>query len=259
MPSIASKNTRARILIVEDDPVMAGSLVELFTMDGYQAAVAKNGSTAKAKLQELHPDLVILDLMLPDIDGLVLCSELSRAAVPFIVCSGTNRQRDRILARRLGADDFIAKPFDMYEFEARVAAVLRRSVTADQTRRTDQANEPRAETGGVTQELRVGEMLLSRSRSAVTITGQEVRLTTTEHRLVCALAERPNEAVSRAELADLVWGYRDTAAKGRTLDVHVAHVRRKLGRIAAAPRIVPVRGYGYEMVSNVPSSLAAAT
>ena len=122
MPSIASKNSRARILIVEDDPVMAGSLVELFTMDGYQAAVAKNGSTAKAKLQELHPDLVILDLMLPDIDGLVLCSELSRAAVPFIVCSGTNRQRDRILARRLGADDFIAKPFDIYEFEARVAA-----------------------------------------------------------------------------------------------------------------------------------------
>ena len=167
MPSIASKNSRARILIVEDDPVMAGSLVELFTMDGYQAAVAKNGSTAKAKLQELHPDLVILDLMLPDIDGLVLCSELSRAAVPFIVCSGTNRQRDRILARRLGADDFIAKPFDMYEFEARVAAVLRRSVTADQTRRTDQPNEPRVETGGVTQELRVGEMLLSRSRSAL--------------------------------------------------------------------------------------------
>ena len=78
-----------------------------------------------------------------------------------------------------------------------------------------------------------------------------------EHRLVCALAERPNEAVSRAELADLVWGHRDTA-NGRTLDVHIAHVRRKLGRIAVAPHIVPVRGYGYEMVSNVPSPLAPA-
>src|SRR6266581_7837959 len=151
------ESARARILIVDDDPVMAGSLAELLAMDGYQASVAKNGSTAKAKLQELCPDLVILDLMLPDIDGLVLCSELSRAAVPVIVCSGTNRQRDRILARRLGADDFIAKPFDIYEFEARVAAVLRRSGTGDQTSTTDQPNEPRAGTGGVrSEERRVG-------------------------------------------------------------------------------------------------------
>src|SRR6266581_3709892 len=85
MPAIVSKSARARILIVDDDPVMAGSLAELLAMDGYQAVIAKNGSTARAKLQELRPDLVILDLMLPDIDGLVLCSELSRAAVPFIV------------------------------------------------------------------------------------------------------------------------------------------------------------------------------
>src|SRR6266516_4060970 len=151
MPPFVSKKARARILVIDDDTVMAGSLVELLAMDGYQASVAKNGSTGRAKLQELHPDLVILDLMLPDIDGLVLCSELSRAAVPVIVCSGTNRQRDRILARRLGADDFIAKPFDIYEFEARVAAALLRSGTGDQTSTTDQPNEQRAGTGGVTQ------------------------------------------------------------------------------------------------------------
>ncbi len=146
MLAIGSKSANARILIVDDDPAVAGSLADLLAIDGYQASVAKNGSTAKAKLQELRPDLVILELMLPDIDGLILCSELTRAAVPVIICSGTNRQRDRILARRLGADDFVTKPFDMYEFEARVAAVLRTSGTAHPHSMVDGTNERRVET-----------------------------------------------------------------------------------------------------------------
>src|SRR6266705_1287603 len=173
MPPFVSKKARARILVIDDDPVMAGSFVELLAMDGYQASVAKNGSTGRAKLQELHPDLVILDLMLPDIDGLVLCSELSRAAVPVIVCSGTNRQRDRILARRLGADDFIAKPFDIYEFEARVAAVLRGSGATDPPSADAQLSERRTAKVEGPNERRVGEMVMSPSRTAVTIIGEE--------------------------------------------------------------------------------------
>src|SRR6266542_5915961 len=182
-PSTGSRMRPANVLIVEDNPATARALTELLEGNGYQVSTAEDGSTAKALLDEIHPDLVILDLMLPDVDGLVLCADLkARMDVPIIVCSGTNRKRDGTLALRLGADDFVAKPFDMYDLEARVEAVLRRS-SRSKTERT--ANEP--------EHFQIGDLLISRSRRYVTLGGRELQVTPTEYRLLSALASRPDE------------------------------------------------------------------
>jgi DNA-binding response OmpR family regulator len=122
--TITSQHAPRRVLIVDDDPNVVGTLAEILTGSGYEVFTAGDGAIARAKIQELRPELVILDVMLPAADGLVLCAELKRRGTAVIVCSGTSRRRDGILALRLGADDFISKPFDLDDFEMRVAAVL---------------------------------------------------------------------------------------------------------------------------------------
>jgi len=240
--ALASKRaTRAQILIVEDDPSTSGMLKDLLQSSGYQVLNAESGAQAKAMVDEARPDLIILDLMLPDMDGLVLCSELRSQAqsdIPIIVCSGTNRRRDAILALRLGADDFVSKPFDIYDLEARIEAVLRRSTQKSQQR----AIEP--------DHYRVGDLVIDRSRRHVTLGGEELQLTPTEYRLLYTLASRPDEVFSRDELAQRVWGYRD-ASSGRAIDVHIRRLRVKLDSVSAAPPpIISVRGFGYKLVSG---------
>ena len=118
----------AHVLLVEDDAAEAGLVADLLGAYGHVVTAAGSGAEARRLVREAPPGLVILDLLLPDADGLVLCGEIrDRSDVPIIVCSGTARDRDRVLALKLGADDFIAKPFEPWEFEARVEAVLRRS------------------------------------------------------------------------------------------------------------------------------------
>src|SRR3954470_2327379 len=114
-------------MLVEDDRPIAQTLIDALESSGYRVWLAETGADAKTLLEQTHPDLILLDLMLPDIDGLVLCSGLKGIAdVPIIICSATPQKRDAILGLKLGADDFIAKPFDIYELEAGVEAVLRR-------------------------------------------------------------------------------------------------------------------------------------
>src|SRR5579871_4074413 len=115
-------------MLVEDDHAVAQTLTDALESSGYRVWLAETGADAKTLLEQTRPDLVILDLMLPDVDGLVLCSGLKQMApTPIVICSATPQKRDAILGLKLGADDFIAKPFDIYELEARLAAVLRRS------------------------------------------------------------------------------------------------------------------------------------
>src|SRR5947208_917981 len=244
-------NARTRptnVLIVEDNPATARALTELLEGNGYEVSTAEDGATAKALLDQVHPDLIILDLMLPDVDGLVLCADLkARMDVPIIVVSGTNRKRDGTLALRLGADDFVAKPFDMYDLEARVEAVLRRS-SRSKTERT--ANEP--------DHFQIGDLLISRSRRYVTLGGRELQVTPTEYRLLSALASRPDEVLTRDELAHHVWGYED-ASSGRAIDVHIRRLRMKLETGAAPPpKIISVRGLGYKMLSESHSASSVA-
>lgn len=235
------KSSKTHILVVEDEASTASMLSQLLESSGYQVAVADSGSQAKALVDEFRPDLVILDLMLPDMDGLVLCSELRSQAqrdIPIIVCSGTSRRRDAILALRLGADDFVQKPFDIYDLEARIEAVLRRA--------HQQAQQHAAEPD----HYRVGELTIDRSRRHVTLGGEELQLTPTEYRLLFTLASRPDEVFSRDELAQRVWGYRD-ASSGRAIDVHIRRLRVKLDSAKVPPPpIISVRGFGYKLVSS---------
>ncbi len=225
------------IMLVEDDPAVAQTLADVLESGGYQTWHAENGADAKAMMERGRPDLVILDLMLPDVDGLVLCSSLKALAdVPIIICSATNERRDKILGLKLGADDFIAKPFDIYELEARVEAVLRRVTQAHA------APQPTH-----VEQMRIGDLAIDRSRRRVTLGGAALQLTPTEYRLLSALASRPDEILSREELAQRVWGYQD-ASSGRTIDVHIRRLRVKLaGGPVPAPAIVSVRGFGYKL------------
>ena len=206
------------IMLVEDDHAVAQTLTDALESSGYRVWLAETGADAKTLLEQTRPDLIILDLMLPDVDGLVLCSGLKAIAdVPIVICSATPQKRDAILGLKLGADDFIAKPFDIYELEARVEAVLRRT---SQTRVAEPRPSP-------PDHIRVGELIIDRSRRRVTLGGEPIQLTPTEYRLVSALASRPDEILSRDDLATLVWGYQD-ASSGRTIDVHIRRLRVKL-------------------------------
>jgi two-component system, OmpR family, response regulator MtrA len=238
------------IMLVEDDHAVAQTLTDALESSAYRVWLAETGADAKTLLEQTRPDLIILDLMLPDVDGLVLCSGLKAIAdVPIIICSATPQKRDAILGLKLGADDFIAKPFDIYELEARVEAVLRRT---SQTRVSSEALPSPPD------HIRVGELIIDRSRRRVTLGGEPIQLTPTEYRLVSALASRPDEILSRDDLATLVWGYQD-ASSGRTIDVHIRRLRVKLSQgPVPAPAIVAVRGFGYKMAVEDTANGAAA-
>lgn len=244
------------IMMVEDDPAIAQSLTDVLETSNYCVWHAENGADAKAMLEERQPDLIILDLMLPDMDGLVLCSALKALAdIPIVICSATPQKRDAILGLKLGADDFIAKPFDIYELEARLEAVLRRSGHSH----APTAVAP-ASSATLSDQLHVGDLVVDRSRRRVTLGGTTIQLTPTEYRLVSVLASRPDEVFSRDELAQLVWGYQD-ASSGRTIDVHIRRLRVKLASgPVLSPSIVSVRGFGYKIASDetISNSTSAA-
>jgi DNA-binding response OmpR family regulator len=238
------QTARSTILVVEDDPVVARSLIEALDLVGYRVWHAVDGADARAQITQARPDMILLDLILPDIDGLVLCYTLKATAnVPIVICSASNRRRDPILALKLGADDFVHKPFELDDLLARVEAVLRRT--------------PRASAPLVAPELRVGELLVEPARHRVQVGDHPLNLTPTEFRLITVLAAHPEQVLSRDDLAQEVWGYSD-ASHGRTIDVHVRRLRVKLQRPGlAGPTIVSVRRSGYKLTAQHSATSAA--
>src|SRR5690349_14163042 len=215
---VPARREAATIVLVEDDPAVARTMADALDSSGYRVSHAATGSEARTLLSRSKPDLIILDLMLPDVDGLVLCSGLKQIArTPIVICSATPHKRDAILGLRLGADDFIAKPFDIYELEARLQAVLRRS-------RATSSPQPLP---SPTQQLHVGNLTIDRASRRAAIGGEPLKLTPTEHRLLSTLAERSNQVVTRKDLAMKGWGYEDTRS-GRTIDFHIQRLRAKL-------------------------------
>ena len=241
----------ASILLVEDDPGIALTLTDVLESNGYTVRTAGTGAEAKTFVDEMNPDLIILDLMLPDADGLVLCSDLkARADASIIICSASTQTRDRVLSLKLGADDFIGKPFNIDELEARIEAVLRRTQGV-------KAAEPTPARPPSPQE-RVGDLVIDRSRRRVTLGSEPLQLTPTEYRLLCALAAHPDEVLSREELAQQVWGYAD-AGVGRAIDAHISRLRVKLNAAKAPPPpIVSVRGFGYKIADGSDANTAVA-
>jgi DNA-binding response OmpR family regulator len=230
----------ASIVLVEDDTAIAFMMTDVLESTGYQVRVAATGAIARAQVEQHPPDLIILDLVLPDEDGLVLCSVLKNlAAVPILICSGTQRRRDAFLSLKLGADDFIAKPFDVYDLLARVEVLLRRAAQ-------HHAGEPITTRGPI----RIGALLIDHALHQVTLGESLLQLTPTEYRLLTVLAARPDQVVPRDALAKLVWGDPDTGTS-RTIDVHIGRLRVKLGQAGhSAPQIISVRGFGYKIIST---------
>jgi len=253
----ATAATPATILVVDDDPEVAQLVTDALESRGLRVVHVASGAELKEKLGEgFEPDLVLLDLMLPDADGLVLCADLNdRSDIPIIIVSGTSRRRDSILGFKLGADDFLAKPFHVDELEARVETVLRRSAArrAEGQARTEGALAF-SDTRGIAPRpapVHVGQLTIDDSRRQITFGERVVDLTPTEYRLLSILAGRLGEVLSRQELSSLVWGYQD-ASIGRSIDVHVHRLRTKLAiPDDQGPQIVSVRGFGYKM-SEVP-------
>lgn len=237
---------RSTILLVEDDAAIAYMLSDVLESAGYIVREASTGAVARALAEQVQPNLIILDLVLPDEDGLVLCSVLKQMIdCPILICSGTQRRRDEFLSLKLGADDFIAKPFDVYDLLARVEVLLRRAAQ----HRTGEAAPQR-------QPIRIGELFIDPSPHQVSLGGHMLQLTPTEYRLLSVLAARPDQVVPRDTLAKLVWGDPDTGTS-RTIDVHIGRLRVKLSQGSAqAPQIVSVRGFGYKIVS-APSPTSA--
>ncbi len=223
----------SRVLIVEDEPDIRDLLVFHLERGGFQVSKSRTGTDALRQVKASPPDLVLLDIMLPELDGLEVCRRLRRepatAALPIVMLTAKGDEVDRVLGLELGADDYIVKPFSPKELVARVRAVLRR------TRGT--------ETGGP---LVSGRLTIDPGRHVVTVAGAPVALTPKEFDLLRALVEARGRVLSREFLLDRVWGY--TAAseiESRTVDVHVRRLRVKLGD--EGWRIATVKGVGYRV------------
>ncbi len=200
----------ADILVMEDDAALARAASgQVLESGGYHVCVAESGTEARTMFEHLHPDLILLDLVLPDMNGLVLAATLKTlGTTPKFIRSARAEQVDRVLGSKLGADDFVAKPFDVDDLLAQVEAVLRRVTRAPQT----EAAPP--------DRITMGELTIAPTRGLVTLRTEPVHLTPTEYRLLLALATHVNEVIAREALVQLIWGYADTST-GHLIDVHV--------------------------------------
>jgi DNA-binding response OmpR family regulator len=226
----------AQILVVEDEVDLNGLLRRELAADGHDVAQAFDGRTALALVERRVPDLVILDWMLPDLDGLAVCRRLrERHVVPIIMLTARGDEVDRVLGLEVGADDYVTKPFSLRELVARVRAVLRR-IELDASRSGGSEDE------GPGPPIRVGPLLVDPASHAATLDGEELRLTRTEFLLLHLLVRNPGRAFSRDYLLRRLWSD-DYEGLDRTVDTHVAHLRRKLGPFGE--RIATVWGVGY--------------
>lgn len=221
-----------RILVVDDEPHIVELAKLYLERDGFQVSGVGTGSEALERLGTFKPDLVILDLMLPDIDGFEVCRQMrTRSDVPILMLTARNDDIDKIVGLELGADDYSTKPFNPRELVARVKAILRRY-------RGDRRPE---------EVIEVGEIRIDLPRHEVTVAGQPIHLRTKEFDLLAALAQNLEIVLSREKLLENVWGY-DYYGETRTVDVHINHLRDKLG--ASSGRIETIRGTGYRMTAG---------
>jgi DNA-binding response OmpR family regulator len=221
-----------RILLVDDEQSIQTLLSYPLRKDGYQVTGAVNGREALQRFEEGRFDLVILDLMLPRLDGVEVCRQMrSRSQVPIIMLTAKGSEMDKVAGLEVGADDYITKPFSLREFRSRVKAALRRS---------RMVAEPLSE-----ETIEVDGLTIDFERRMVTLDGEEVKATYVEFEILGALARMPGRVLARETLLEHVWGdseYRDP----RTVDVHIRHLREKLERDPKQPDyLFTVRGVGY--------------
>ncbi len=227
------------ILVVEDNQALREGLVLNFRNRGYGVDSAEDGREGMHKAMATRPDLIVLDVMLPGQSGLDILTELRRKGrkVPVLILSARGRTEDKVEGLSSGADDYLAKPFELPELMARVEVMLRR-------RRADPARDKR---------LTFGPVAIHRERREVFVEGREIELSVKEFGVLDFLAEAPGRPRTREEILDRVWGW-DFEGSARTVDNFIVSLRQKLERDPCRPRlIVTVRGMGYKLVSEGPS------
>jgi len=223
---------QGRKVLVVDDEDSVRELIELYLKkEGFEVLHARDGREALRLNGQHHPDLIILDLMLPGLDGWEVCRQLRGShQVPIIMLTARTEEVDRIVGLELGADDYVVKPFSPRELVARVKAVLRRGSSAAEEAET----------------LTFRGLRVDRVQHRVEVNGEEVHLTPTEFRLLWCLASRPGRVFSRAELLDRIWGY-DSESDARTVDVHIKRLRQKTqAGESRSFSITTVWGLGYK-------------
>ncbi|MFH1765202.1 MAG: response regulator transcription factor [Gemmatimonadota bacterium] len=228
----------ARILIVEDEDSILMALEDDLSLEGYTVTGERNGARALEKAREGGFDLIILDLMLPGLDGLEVCKRLRAEgnSTPILMLTAKSQEIDKVLGLELGADDYVTKPFSPRELQARVKALLRRG-------RSENPPVERASFGDVDIDFK---------GYSVTKSGEPVELTVREFELLRLLVTHPDEVLRRDTILNEVWGD-EWDVFPRTIDTHVVHLRQKLEEDPGAPRhIVNVRGIGYKFVANPP-------
>ena len=222
-----------RILIVEDEQAIAEAVEYALENEGFQVDAVDRGADALEAAEGDAYDLLVLDLMLPDLSGIEVCRRIrGKSAVPILVLTAKDAEVDRVLGLEVGADDYVTKPFSMVELVARVRSILRR-------RQLDSSERNHV--------LDVGDLHLDLSRHEARIGGRPVHLTVSELKLLALLAGDPNRAFTRREIMEALW---DSSFVGdaRACDIHVGNVRRKIEEDPASPkRLVTVRGVGYRL------------
>jgi DNA-binding response OmpR family regulator len=226
---------KPKILVVDDEPDALEILGFKLKEAGYVPVFAKDGTRALAAARDERPALIVLDLMLPEVDGLEVCKILRRdattASIPILMLTARAAEMDRVLGLELGADDYVTKPFSPRELVLRIKKLLARAKSAD---------EPAAQ-------LRLGELEIDVPRHSVMINGAAVTLTATEFRLLEILARRRGRVQTRERLLQDVWGY-DNPIDSRTVDTHVRRLREKIGD--SARHLETIRGVGYRFKSE---------
>ena len=230
----ASARERTRILIVEDEPAMVAGLRDNFEFEGYEVISAEDGVSGLERALSDHPDLVVLDVMMPRMSGLDVCKQLKakRPSVPIIMLTARGQEIDKVVGLELGADDYVTKPFSIRELMARVKAVLRRV--------SPQASAPDV--------YRFSDVEVNVRQNEVLRAGAPIDLSAKEFALLAYFISHPAETLSRDRLLDAVWGY-ENYPNTRTVDAHIVHLRQKLELNPEEPRfILTVHGSGYKFV-----------
>lgn len=226
------KMNDAKILVVDDEKKLVKLVKAYLEKEGYYVVTAYDGDTALELFESESPDLVVLDIMLPGIDGLAFCSTVrARSRTPIIMLSARSEETDRVIGLELGADDYVTKPFSPRELVARVRAVLRRTIVTEEVRR-----EP---------VMTRGPMLVDPAMHMVTVDGNELPLTSTEFAILISIARRPGQVFSRSQLLSLAQGEYYEGYE-RTVDTHIKNIRKKLNEKADEWEFIEtVHGVGY--------------
>jgi DNA-binding response OmpR family regulator len=224
--------TEQTVLVVDDEEAIAEAVRARLQSEGFHVVVAGDGPEAIELCEQVHPDLVVLDLMLPGMDGLEVCRQIQRDRwVPVLMLTARTEEADKVAGFAVGADDYLTKPFSLRELVVRVRAILRRMERIGAL----PADEPIDRAG----------LAIDQARRTVAVDGTGIQLTPLEFEILLTLARTPGVVLTREQLMDKVWGYRDYAG-GRVVDSHVARIRRKLGEDGAEPRFIrTVHGVGY--------------